>query len=324
MGSTSRMRTVTDRSCNNDPATPDVRDGPDNDYWDHVDFVVNQAGALGMYIGFLPTWGDKWNIKRGAGPEIFTPQNAEVYGAWLGRRYRNTPNIVWILGGDRPIDTDTHKEIIRAMARGLRAGDGGAHLMTFHPPGANSSSTWLHDEPWLDFNMRQNGHARGVHRPLRPDARRLRPHANQAGARRRADLRGSSGLVRRQEARALDIERRQAAALLGPLQRRVRPHLRPPLGVADVDAGAATHQQSSAAVARGHRSARRGADAARPRAHRVASLPHANSRSGHHRDRIACRRACPERDAISSRPRATPAAAMRWSMRRWAGRSACA
>jgi Protein of unknown function (DUF4038)/Putative collagen-binding domain of a collagenase len=143
---------------NNDPATPDVKDGPANDYWDHVDYIVEQAGALGLYVGFLPTWGDKWNIKRGAGPEVFTPQNAEAYGAWLGRRYRNTANIVWILGGDRPVETDQHREIIRAMARGLRAGDAGAHLMTFHPPGANSSSTWFHDEPWLDFNMRQNGH----------------------------------------------------------------------------------------------------------------------------------------------------------------------
>jgi hypothetical protein len=32
-------------------------------------------------------------------------------------------------------------------------------LKTFHPPGGNGSSTWLHEESWLDFNMRQNGHA---------------------------------------------------------------------------------------------------------------------------------------------------------------------
>ncbi len=78
---------------------------------------------------------------------------------WLGKRYKDTPNIIWVLGGDRAIATATHLEIIRAMARGLRAGDGGAHLMTFHPPGGNSSSTWFHDDEWLDFNMRQNGHA---------------------------------------------------------------------------------------------------------------------------------------------------------------------
>ena len=51
-----------------------------------------------------------------------TPANAETYGAWLGRRYKDSPGIVWILGGDRPFETDTHKDIIRAMARGLRAG----------------------------------------------------------------------------------------------------------------------------------------------------------------------------------------------------------
>jgi Protein of unknown function (DUF4038)/Putative collagen-binding domain of a collagenase len=143
---------------NNDPNAPDVKDGPDNDYWDHVDFVVRQAAARGLYIGFLPTWGDKWNIKRGVGPEIFTPQNAEVYGRWLGARYKDAPNLIWILGGDRPVETDTHREIIRAMARGLRGGDGGGHLMTLHPPGGAGSSTWFHDDPWLDFNMRQNGH----------------------------------------------------------------------------------------------------------------------------------------------------------------------
>jgi hypothetical protein len=143
---------------NNDPTAPDVKDGPTNDYWDHVDFIVNQAGTLGIYIGFLPTWGDKWNIKRGAGPEVFNPANAEIYGAWLGRRYKDTPNIIWILGGDRPVETDTQKEIVRAMARGLRAGDAGSHLMTLHPNGGGGSSTWFHDDEWLDFNMRQNGH----------------------------------------------------------------------------------------------------------------------------------------------------------------------
>jgi hypothetical protein len=44
------------------------------------------------------------------------------------------------------------------MARGLRAGDGGGHLMTFHPSGGHGSAEWFHDEDWLDFNMRQNGH----------------------------------------------------------------------------------------------------------------------------------------------------------------------
>lgn len=140
-----------------DPTRPEVRDGPDNDYWNHVDWIVQRANALGLYVGFLPTWGDKWNKKWGVGPEIFTPQNAEVYGEWLGRRYKDA-GLIWILGGDRPVENDTHREIIRAMARGLRRGDGGAHLITFHPMGGQGSAHYFHDEEWLDFNMRQNGH----------------------------------------------------------------------------------------------------------------------------------------------------------------------
>ena len=130
---------------------------PNDAYFVHVDWIVRRANALGLYIGFLPTWGDKWNKKWGVGPEIFTPANAERYGEWLGRRYRDA-GIVWILGGDRPVETEAHREIIRAMAKGLRAGDGGAHLMTFHPTGGQTSSTPFHDDAWLDFNMRQNGH----------------------------------------------------------------------------------------------------------------------------------------------------------------------
>jgi hypothetical protein len=141
----------------NDPARPDVKDGASNDYWDHVDYIVNKANALGITIGFLPTWGDKWNKKWGVGPEIFTPANAETYGEWLGRRYRDA-GLVWILGGDRPVENDTHKVILQRMAQGLRKGDGGRHLRTFHPTGGSGSAQYFHDSDWLDFNMRQNGH----------------------------------------------------------------------------------------------------------------------------------------------------------------------
>jgi hypothetical protein len=130
---------------------------PDEDYFKDVDWIVAKANSLGIYVGFLPTWGDKWNKKWGTGPEIFTPHSAEVFGEWLGKRYRDA-SIVWILGGDRPVDHEEHKEIIRALARGLRRGDGGAHLITFHPTGGGGSSEPFHDEKWLDFNMRQNGH----------------------------------------------------------------------------------------------------------------------------------------------------------------------
>lgn len=137
-----------------DPARPALVDGPANDYWDHVDYIVEKAASLGLFIGFLPTWGNNWH--DGDKP-AFTPENAAVYGEWLGKRYATAP-IVWILGGDRPVENDRQRQIIEAMAAGLRRGDGGRHLMTFHPRGGSGSSEYFHDAAWLDFNMRQNGH----------------------------------------------------------------------------------------------------------------------------------------------------------------------
>jgi hypothetical protein len=130
---------------------------PNEEYFQHVDWIVNKAGSLGLYVGLLPTWGDKWNKKWGQGPVIFTPQNAALYGEWLGKRYRDKA-IIWILGGDRPVENEGHKAIIRAMAKGLRAGDGGRHLITFHPCGGRGSAEWFHEDEWLTFNLRQNGH----------------------------------------------------------------------------------------------------------------------------------------------------------------------
>ncbi len=140
-----------------DVTKPAVNDGPQNDYWDHVDFIVTEANQRGLYLGFLPTWGRFWHDKSDTRKPLFTVANAEVYGEWLGRRYQDA-GLIWILGGDRGVDNDEQKEIIRAMAKGLRKGDGGSHLMTLHPSGGSGSSKWFHDDVWLDFNMRQNGH----------------------------------------------------------------------------------------------------------------------------------------------------------------------
>ncbi|MBR2964562.1 MAG: DUF4038 domain-containing protein, partial [Lentisphaeria bacterium] len=49
-----------------DPSLPDT-DG-NYSYFDHVEKIVSRAEELGLYMGILPTWGDKWNKKWGEGP----------------------------------------------------------------------------------------------------------------------------------------------------------------------------------------------------------------------------------------------------------------
>jgi hypothetical protein len=137
---------------NNDPTQPE---GP---YFEHVDWVVKKANELGLYIGLLPTWGDKVNKKWGKGPEIFTPENAKVYGQFLGERYKNA-GVIWILGGDRPVEKPEHLAIWKSMAAGLRAGDGGCHLVTYHPMGSGRSRAHFSGaDDILDFHAQQNGH----------------------------------------------------------------------------------------------------------------------------------------------------------------------
>ena len=132
---------------------------PYEPYFQYVDTIVKLAESKGLYIAMLPTWGDKWNRKWGLGPEIFTPENAFTYGEFLGHRYKDNPNIIWVVGGDRPVESEIQTDIIRNMAKGLRSGDKGKHLITFHPQGNQGSAQYFHDEEWLDFNMRQHGHA---------------------------------------------------------------------------------------------------------------------------------------------------------------------
>ena len=137
--------------CGDDPTRPNEL------YFRDVDAVIHLAAEKGLYIGLLPTWGDKVNGELwGVGPVIFTPQNARIYGEFLGRRYRDTPNILWILGGDRP--ATGYEAVWAALAAGITAGLGYQPLFTFHPRGGASSADWLHPADWLGMNMLQSGH----------------------------------------------------------------------------------------------------------------------------------------------------------------------
>lgn len=145
---------------NDDPTKP--REA----YFQHVDYIINKAEELGLYVGLLPTWGDKvFKDRWGAGPEIFNVDNAKVYGKWIGNRYKNKKNIIWIMGGDRVPD-ERAKAIWRSMAAGIEEGVGGTNkaVMTFHPQpngvDEGGSSAYFHSDQWLDLNMLQTGHCR--------------------------------------------------------------------------------------------------------------------------------------------------------------------
>jgi hypothetical protein len=123
-----------------DPARPNPA------YFEHVDRLVEFANHEGLVLAMLPTWG--FYVKESP---VVTLKNARAYGRWLGARYKAAPNVVWVNGGDR---TPTgFEDVFRELALGLREGDGGAHLVTYHPCGWRSSAQFFHGEDWLDFDM---------------------------------------------------------------------------------------------------------------------------------------------------------------------------
>lgn len=156
----------------NDPSQPNEA------YFEHVDFIIQTAESLGLYIALLPTWGDKVNPKSwGVGPVIFDPKNARTFGKWIGSRYKESQNIIWIVGGDRnPREGADDVVLWNQMAEGIIEGTGSNPdhaLMSFHPQPkeAGGSSTWFHQASWLDFNMHQTGHCanQGTYKHIQHD-----------------------------------------------------------------------------------------------------------------------------------------------------------
>jgi len=149
-----------------DPTRPAVTPGADPknpkqyDYWDHVEYIIDEANRQGLYIGLLPSWGAWLDDGRPGKNKVLNAKNAQAYGEFLGKRF-GKKGIIWILGGDRPADRTV--EIWRALARGVAIGVTGKEdystlVMGFHPPGGATSSTWFHNDAWLTVNMHQTGH----------------------------------------------------------------------------------------------------------------------------------------------------------------------
>jgi hypothetical protein len=158
-----------------DPQRPNER------YWQFVDWVIARAEQRGLYVALLPTWGDKVTPGWGDGPAIFFERidALRAYGAWIGARYKQASNVIWMIGGDRPPVMEEgrrsragtpnydYRAHWRALAEGIDAGQGAHTLTTYHTWGGRpTTSAHLHDEPWLDVNTMQSGHGGGHDVPV--------------------------------------------------------------------------------------------------------------------------------------------------------------
>ena len=110
------------------------------------------AEELGLYMGILPVWGS--SIVKG---QYLTMENVDAYMDFILKRYNNYNNIIWIVGGD--VRGSVNESLFNRMGERMKSTNPD-RLVGYHPFGRTSSSIWLHEKEWLDFNMFQSGHRR--------------------------------------------------------------------------------------------------------------------------------------------------------------------
>ena len=150
-----------------------------NDYWDHADYIVAAIQKRNMYLALLPCWGRAYVVPQFSGAHIeFNAEEASRYGAFLGARYKDQKNIIWVLGGDAKAQINAYDKnqkkktwdkthVFRAMAEGIAQGATGQKpawnkdhpawdrvFITYHTDGdaLDNSSKWFHNDAWLDAN----------------------------------------------------------------------------------------------------------------------------------------------------------------------------
>lgn len=125
---------------------------PNEAYFSHADWFLEQAHARGFTILLTPVY-----IGFGCGIEGWCQdmkQNGVAkmreYGRWLGNRYKDQPNLIWVHGGDANAGAYGAMDLVDAVAYGILDFDSN-HLSTAHCDRYNSAAD-CYDRPWLDFN----------------------------------------------------------------------------------------------------------------------------------------------------------------------------
>jgi hypothetical protein len=118
---------------------------PNDTYFAHADQIINLAAARGMLVTLVPSYlGYRNDASQGWFDEMLSSNNSiakcKAYGQYLGNRYKNFPNIIWIAGGDQTPDPGSELEArLKAVIDGIKETDP-AHLWTAHWDGAQSGN----------------------------------------------------------------------------------------------------------------------------------------------------------------------------------------
>lgn len=127
---------------------------PNEKYFKHVDAIFKMAEAKGFLVMALPFYmGYRTDPSQGWWDELLSKNNdtakTRSYGQFIGRRYKNISNIIWMAGGDNNCEGELYVHE-KNMIEGVRAFDKD-HLWCGHFD-MNSGSVWSTDnKPFSEY-----------------------------------------------------------------------------------------------------------------------------------------------------------------------------
>jgi len=132
-------------------ATPGDFSTPNEKYFAHADWVIKKAAEKGIQILLAPCYLGYKGTDEGWYEEIQAngPLKCRNYGRYLGKRYKDFDNILWLMGGDRTPEKALDE--VREIAMGIKESDS-RHLFTAHCAPEQSAADGLPQESWLDVN----------------------------------------------------------------------------------------------------------------------------------------------------------------------------
>jgi hypothetical protein len=122
------------------------------DYFDFAYQVVKKANDRGIVVWLCPAYLGYGGGDEGWFREIEASGKAKLhaYGRFVGRRFRDLPNIVWVVGGDfTPKQAD--KWTVSEVAEGIQEVDS-THLTSGHGSPKDSAVVAFGDQKWLTVN----------------------------------------------------------------------------------------------------------------------------------------------------------------------------
>jgi hypothetical protein len=123
---------------------------PNEEYFAHADWVLHRAADKGFLVLLTPSYTGFGGGASGWYQEMKAngPARLQEYGRYLGQRYRDFNNIIWVEGGDyNPPD----KNLVRAIADGIRE-LAPQTLHTAHCAPDTSAIEYWGGEHWLGLN----------------------------------------------------------------------------------------------------------------------------------------------------------------------------